>query len=249
MNRRRIHLWLFPLLALAVAACTSGMPPRTLPQADQTAAGRPCPPTSVAQAPKPFVYRLGIGDELSVSIWQEKDVSADQRVLPDGTISPPMLATVYVAGRTIDETRQVLIERYKEYFKEPLVSVRVTSIHSDRVFVLGEVQDPAAVELVGPTTLTQSIAQAGGFEEEFANKSEVRIVRKGPGDQPYVQVVNLDAVLAGRAEDPSMRRGDVVWVPARGVTNFNRDLGQALAPFSIALGVVGASAAIITAAN
>ena len=153
------------------------------------------------------------------------------------------------AGRTIDETRQVLIERYKEYFKEPLVSVRVTSIHSDRVFVLGEVQDPAAFELVGPTTLTQAIAQAGGFEEEFANKSEVRIVRKGPDDQPYVQVVNLDAVLAGRAEDPSMRRGDVVWVPARGVTNFNRDLGQALAPFSIALGVVGASAAIITAAN
>jgi protein involved in polysaccharide export with SLBB domain len=248
MTRHR--RWILPCLALALVACSSGMPPRTLAQATATGGpGQPCPPTSIAGSPKPFVYRLGIGDELTVGIWQEKDVTATQRVLPDGTISPPMLSTVHVAGRTLDEARNMLIERYKEYFKEPLVSVRVTAIHSDRVFVLGEVKDPQAVPLVGPTTLAQTIAQAGGFEEEFANKGEVRIVRKGPGDQPYVTVVNLDAVLAGRAEDPPMRRGDVVWVPARGVTNFNRSLGQALAPFSIALGVVGSTAAIVTASN
>ena len=246
----RYRCWILPCLALALVACRSGMPPKTLPQATaQGAAGRPCPPTSAAQAPRPFVYRLGIGDELSVSIWQEKDVAAEQRVLPDGTISPPMLGTVHVAGRTLDEARGMLIERYKEYFKEPLVSLRVTAIHSDRVFVLGEVKEPQAVDLVGPTTLAQTIAQAGGFEEEFANKSEVRIVRKGRDGQPYVVVVNLDAVLAGRCEDPQMGRGDVVWVPARGVTNWNRSLGQALAPFAVALGAAGSTAAIVTASN
>ena len=113
------------------------------------------------------------------------------------------------------------------------------------MFVLGEVKEPQAVSLVGPTTLAQTIAQAGGFEEEFANKAEVRIVRKGQGDQPYVTVVNLDAVLAGRAEDPPMRRGDVVWVPARGVTNWNRSLGQALAPFAVALGAAGSVGGIV----
>ena len=147
----RHRCWILPCLALALVACQSGMPPKTLPQATaQGAQGRPCPPTSVAQAPKPFVYRLGIGDEITVSIWQEKDVTAAQRVLPDGTISPPMLSTLHVAGRTLDEARGMLIERYKEYFKEPLVSVRVTAIHSDRVFVLGEVKTPQAVPLVGP---------------------------------------------------------------------------------------------------
>lgn len=244
MHRHR--LWILASLALALAACRSGMPPKTLPQATaQTAGARPCPPTSVAQAPKPFVYRLGIGDEVTVSIWQEKDVTAAQHVLPDGTISPPMLSTVHVAGRTLDEARGMLVQRYKEYFKEPLVSVRVTAIHSDRVFVLGEVKAPQAVSIVGPTTLAQSIAQAGGFEEEFADKAQVRIVRKGEGTEPYVVVVNLDAVLAGRAEDPPMHRGDVVWVPARGVTNWNRSLGQALAPFAVALGAAGSTAAII----
>ena len=247
---RRVPLWILVALALGAVACSSGMPPRTLPQAAPGAtAGGPCPPTSAAQAPRPFVYRLGIGDEVSVSIWQEKDVEAEQRVLPDGTIAPPMLGTVHVAGRTLDEARGMLIQRYKEYFKEPLVSLRVTSIHSDRVFVLGEVKTPQAVPLVGPTTLSQAIAQAGGFEEEFADKSEVRIVRKGANDQPYVVVVNLDAVLAGRAQDPPMGRGDVVWVPARGVTNWNRSLGQALAPFAVALGAAGSTAAIVTASN
>ena len=240
----RVHVWILSCLVLALAACSSGMPPKTLP-AEGASADRPCPPTSVAQAPKPFVYRLGIGDELSVTIWQEKDIDHAQRVLPDGTISPPLLGTVHVLGRSIDEARGMLIERYKEYFREPLVSLRVTAIHSDRVFVLGEVKAPQAVPLVGPTTLMQSIAQAGGFEEEFADKCIVRIIRKGANDEPYVTVVNVDAVLAGRAEDPSMRRGDVVFVPARGVTNWNRTMGQALAPFAVALGAAGSTAAIM----
>jgi hypothetical protein len=62
-------------------------------------------------------------------------------------------------------------------------------------------------------------------------------------------MANATAILAGHAEDPPMGRGDVVFVPARGVTKFNRTLGQALAPFTVALGAAGSTAAIITAFN
>lgn len=238
------HRLAFPVAALLLlAACSADLPPRTQP----AGGAQPPRPTSVAQAPKPFVYRLGIGDEVSVGIWQEKDIAATQRVLPDGTISPPLLDTVHVAGRSLDEARGILIERYREYFKEPLVSLRVTAIHSDRIFVVGEVGAPQAVPLVGPTTLVQAIAQAGGFEEEFADKSLVRLIRKGADDQPYVTVVDVNRVLAGRAEDPPMGRGDIVFVPARGVTNWSRTLGQALEPFAVALGAAGSTAAVLTA--
>lgn len=233
---------LVPALLL-LAACSGEQPPRTLP----AGAAPPAAVTSVAQAPKPFVYRLGVGDEVSVGIWQEKDVTATQRVLPDGTISPPLLGTVHVVGRTLDEARGILIQRYREYFKEPLVSLRVTAIYTDRVFVVGEVGEPQAVELLGPTTLVQAIAQAKGFDEETAEKGQVRIIRKGPDDQPYVTVVNANAILAGRAPDPPMARGDIVFVPARGVTNWSRTLGQALEPFAVALGAAGSTAAVLTA--
>lgn len=242
----RTNLWI--PLALLLGACSSTMAPRTLPAAP-TRVQAPPYVTSVAQAPRPFVFRFGIGDELAIDVWEEKDISTTLRVLPDGTISPPLLGTVHIVGRSIDETRGVLIQRYREYLKEPLVSVRVTAIHSDRVFVLGEVREPQAVALTGPTTLLAAIAQAGGFEEEFANKSEVRIIRKGVDGRPLVSVVNVDAVLAACAPDPSMARGDVVFVPARGVTDWSRSLGQALAPFSVALGAAGSTAAIVSASN
>ena len=112
----RHRCWILPCLALALVACQSGMPPKTLPQATaQGAQGRPCPPTSVAQAPKPFVYRLGIGDEITVSIWQEKDVTAAQRVLPDGTVvgRTPLAATSRRArsGRAYARAELALPER------------------------------------------------------------------------------------------------------------------------------------------
>jgi len=212
-----------------------------LPPAPDLEAAAPAP----QPAARPFTYRLGIGDELTISVWQETSIASPQRVLPDGTISPPLLGTMYVAGRTIDETRDMLIEQYKEYYKQPLVSINVTAIHSDRIFVVGEVTTPQAVPLTGPTTLLQAIAQAGGFQNEFAEKTRVRIIRKGPGDQPVVTCVNAAAVLAGRVPDPAMSRGDIVFVPARGVTRWDRTLGQILAPFSVALGAAGSTAAIV----
>ncbi len=225
-----------------LAACRDLPPPRTAP------ASGPSGPavTSVAQAPRPFVFRFAVGDEVGVDVWQEKDLSTVQRILPDGTISPPLLGTVPVAGMTIDDARAVLQRRYLEYLKDPKVSVHVTNIYSDRVFVLGEVNRSQAVELRGPITLLQAVAQADGFREEFADKSLVRLIRAGPDGQPVVTVVDAKSILSGYRADVPLRRGDVVYVPATGVASWSREVGLALAPLSVALGAAGSTASIVS---
>jgi polysaccharide export outer membrane protein len=198
---------------------------------------------------RPITFRFQVGDEVAVHVWKEPDLTTQQRVHPDGSISPMLLGTVPVVGLTPDELRLRLADLYREYLKDPKVSVRVIAIHSDRVFILGEVKNPQAIPLVGPTTVMQGIAQAGGFMEEFAEKRTIRVIRAGPNGAPLIYVLDGQRVLAARGGDLPLQRGDVVYVPARGVTNWARTVGQALSPLSTAIGTAGAAAAVVSVAN
>jgi polysaccharide export outer membrane protein len=248
---------LAPILALAVAGCRSrGVAPAprvAAPSPPRAAPATASPSITTAQptsaAARPIRFHFQVGDEMGIDVWQEKELSTQQRILPDGTVSPPLVGTVDVTGRSVDEVRELLTRRYAEYLKDPKVSVRVVGIHSDRVFVLGEVEDAQAVPIHGPTTMLQAIAMAGGFEQEFADRSQVRLVRRGPDGCAVSQVVNTDAILCGRGRDVPLQRGDIVYVPPRGVTNWSRTVGQALSPLAIALGSAGAVAAVVSATN
>jgi polysaccharide export outer membrane protein len=187
-----------------------------------------------------MAFRFQVGDEIATGVWKEPDLATQQRILADGTIAPPLLRVTPVVGLTVDEVQARLERAYKEYIVDPKVSVKVVAIHSDRVFVLGEVRNPQAVPLVGPTTLVQAVAMAGGFAEEYAQKRRVHLIRRLPDGSPSVDVIDARATLEGHGPDVWLRRGDVVFVPARGVTQWARTVGQALSPLGTAVGTAGA---------
>lgn len=211
--------------------------------------GSPAAPSlsTAARPVAPVTFRFDVGDEIATGVWTEPELSSSQRLLADGTISPPLLKPQRVVGRTVEEVQAQLTAAYREFLKEPRVSVRVVSIHSDRVFVLGEVRSPQAVSLVGPLTALQSVAAAGGFQEEYAEKSRVLVLRVGPDGRPSPVAVDARAVLSGRQADLPLQRGDIVYVPARGVTEFARTVGQALSPITSAIGSASSVGALIVA--
>jgi polysaccharide export outer membrane protein len=206
-------------------------------------AGGVGPPTVATYAPGQFKFAFQVGDEISIAIWKEKDLDTTQRIQRDGTISPMLLGTVVVAGKTVDEVRGDLEKRYTEYLREPKVSARVVSIHSERVFVLGEVKEPSAIALNGPTTLTQALAQAGGFEQEFADQQRIRIIRTGPDGRPSLITANVSAMLTGTQPIVQVMPGDVVYVPPTGLASWSRGLEQALGP---ATGIISAAGSVVT---
>jgi polysaccharide biosynthesis/export protein len=197
------------------------------------------PPTGATYAPAPFRFAFQVGDEIAIAVWKEKDLDTTQRIQRDGTISPMLLGTVVVAGKTVDEVQADFEKRYAEYLLEPKVSVRVVSIHSERVFVLGEVKQPAAITLNGPTTITQALSQAGGFQQEFADQNRVRIVRTGPDGRPSLITANVAAMLTGTQPIVQVMPGDVVYVPPTGLASWSRGLTQALGPISNIIGTAG----------
>lgn len=217
---------------------------RTYPFARAETQGQPLPGILSSgpgrSGPAAMTFRFGVGDEIATSVWKEPELSTSQRIMADGSISPPLLKSMRVVGMTVDDVQAALTRSYSEYLKDPKVSVRVAAIQADRAFVLGEVRSPQAVTLVGPTTVLQAITMAGGFAEETAEKGQVHLIRKGSDGEATMTRVDIRDVLSGRTLDRPVERGDMVFVPAKGISDWARFMGQLFSPLSTAVGTASA---------
>ena len=87
-------------------------------------------------------YVIGAQDVLDINVWKEPDVSRTVPVRPDGKISLPLLNDVQAAGLTPAQLAAQITESLKKYVTSPQVTVIVTTINSQRVYILGEVTRP-----------------------------------------------------------------------------------------------------------
>jgi polysaccharide biosynthesis/export protein len=107
--------------------------------------------------------------------------------------------------------------------------IYVPSINASRVFVLGEVLRPAGVPIrTGKITLSQAVADAGGFNETTANKRGIKIIRGGLGSGNVIDVDYTDVLKGKRLDLMMLQPGDIVYVPASGLAKWDRALGLIL---------------------
>ncbi len=90
--------------------------------------------------------------------------------------------------------------------------VNVEAKRSVRVFCLGAVKSPGALDLDADDriTLLSVIAKAGGFTDKASSK--VRIKRRGPDGKDTELVVNFSRVVSGKDPDPPLKADDIVIV-------------------------------------
>jgi polysaccharide export outer membrane protein len=176
---------------------------------EQSVPAAPNPPPDGAAPP----YAIGIGDVLAVSVWKNDDFSADAVVRPDGRISLPLIGDVQVAGRTTDETREVVRAALGKVIADPVVSVRVTAINSRNVFVIGQVIRPGMYALTERMTILQALAAAGGLTK-WGRPHAIMVTREIAG-KPIRLPFDYDEVIAGRRLEQNvlLAPGDTVVVP------------------------------------
>jgi protein involved in polysaccharide export with SLBB domain len=153
-------------------------------------------------------------EELKRAIYnQERGMSRLAVVRPDGGISLSYIGDVPAAGLTTHELQDRLHRRYSKIIYNLGATVVVLKAHSNRVYVMGEVERPNFYELIGPTTLSQVIATAGGFTRD-AKSDQVIIVRRNKSGQPDAHIVYMHEII-GRDSlvDPLIQQYDVVYVP------------------------------------
>ena len=164
-----------------------------------------------AKPPEEF-YVIGAGDSIGINVWKEPSLSGGVKVRPDGYVTLPLVNEVQVVGLTTSQLRKLLEEKYKEFTTDPFVTIRIETIASSEVFLVGEVGRSGAYQLNGNETILQVLSRVGGLGV-FADRSNIRVVRR-EGDKITQFIIDYDAILKGDLkQDILLRPGDRIIIP------------------------------------
>jgi len=178
---------------------------------------------SLADQGKPPAPTVGVGDVLSVSIWQSSTFGGaaptagvpspgalllpDQMVARDGTISVPYAGRVPAVGRTPFQIQQTIESRLTERLTEPQVIVSVNKQDSSSVTVSGEDISGARVPLpLRGARLLDVIAMAGGSKSALY-ETYIRLTR---GD--VTVTVPMEKIVSDASENVYVWPGDTITV-------------------------------------
>lgn len=158
-------------------------------------------------------YEVQPSDLLQVSVWKEPELTQQVLVRPDGAFSFPLAGDVGAVGKTVEELRLELVERLSRYIEDPVVTVTVLEIRGNKIYVIGQVNQPGEFIVNPRVDVMQALSLAGGTTA-FASPSEIFVLRRDNGQQRRLPF-NFDAVLRGRdlEQNVLLRTGDVVVVP------------------------------------
>ena len=183
-------------------------------------------PASESQALKPpSPYVLQVADEIQVRVFQIPELEDTVRIRPDGKVSLLLIDDVQAAGLTTAELDKVLTARYAEFYVNPRLTVVVRNFANLKVYVGGEVGQPALLPLNGELTALSAILQAGGFKDT-ASRSSVILLRRGPDNKPITMKLNLLDVIEEGNVDAPLQPFDVVYVPRKFVSKANLFIQQ-----------------------
>jgi polysaccharide export outer membrane protein len=157
-------------------------------------------------------YRIGPKDLLEITVFGLPELSQTVRVSEDGSITMSLLGRVEVSGLTAQELEKKLASILdKQYTKEARVTVFIKEYQ--KVSVIGAVGRPGMYELVGPTTLLQAIAQAGGLTAQAMNELFVYRIGKD-GKQTTITIKVEELMTSGNQTfNIELQPKDVVTVP------------------------------------
>jgi polysaccharide biosynthesis/export protein len=184
-----------------------------------------CPPKlpdhPYAQEPDPRNKELvlGVGDVVSINIWENRELNTDATIRPDGTITMPLVGDLKAAGETPSALKQQIKTKLGAYLKitpgtEP-VTIAVKEWRSYRFTVHGEVQRQGAYTSDHFVTVSEAIAMAGGLSR-FAKPSETKLFRTDPKTKERREIpLDYDAIVSGKRPDMDIfvLPEDHIWVP------------------------------------
>jgi polysaccharide biosynthesis/export protein len=156
-------------------------------------------------------YIIGPEDSLQVTVWKEPTLSGNFPVRPDGMISLVLVGDLPAAGLTPMALSNDITQRLRKYIQDPVVTVAVLAVNSQRIFMVGEVGKVGPVMLTPGMTPLQAIVAAGGLSQ-FANSKRIYILRTVAGKQQKFPF-NYKQALKGENTGMTLLPGDTIVVP------------------------------------
>jgi polysaccharide export outer membrane protein len=171
-----------------------------------------------AQAQQPAqpatLYKVQPGDTLQISVWKEPDLQREVLVRPDGHFSFPLAGEIDATDKSVEDLRQEIVQRLQRYIPDLVVTVSVTDIGGNKIYVLGQVNRPGQFTVNPRVDVMQALSMAGGTTA-FAAVDDIVILRRGSDGAQRAIPFKYKDVIRGRDLDQNilLDSGDIVVVP------------------------------------
>lgn len=163
-------------------------------------------------AKMPADYRIGPGDVLEITVWKNEDLSRIVVVLPDGSISFPLVGRFVAGGKTVEALQNEMEKKLSRYVSEQELTIIIQQVNSMVVYVIGKVNRPGQFPLNRNVDVLQALSMAGGLNI-FADPKDIRIFRKTP-EKTMVMTFNYDSLTEDNYLEGNilLKAGDVIVV-------------------------------------
>ena len=180
--------------------------------------------TAAQTAPSIVDYVVGSQDVLTITSYDQADLSGKFTIEADGTFTFPLIGRFKAGGLTLRQVEDGLKKRLKDegYFRNPQVTVAVETYKSQRIFIVGEVRTPGTYPLSGNMNLVEALARAGSTlptasaEAVIVHASDSATGPTLPTSQDADNIVRVDLHDLQQgvfSQNTVLRDGDTIFIP------------------------------------
>lgn len=168
-------------------------------------------------------YVLHPGDVLDIQYRYTPEFNQTVTVQPDGFISLEIGGDVKVAGRNLEEVRNIILAKAGTRLASPEMIVVLKEFQKPYVVVAGEVAQPGKFEMRESLTALQAVLLAGGFKDS-AKSSQILVFRKLNADTAEVRSLNFKTLkrTTDLENDLTLQAGDMILVPRNRISKIER---------------------------
>ena len=171
-------------------------------------------PAASSTAPATNEYKIGSGDVVRISVYQNPDLTLETRITEAGIVTYPLLGTIRLGGLGVTAAEKLIGDglRNGNFVKQPQVTIVVLQVRGNQASVLGQVNRPGRFPIeVADMRLTDLLATAGGTSVNGSDQVVLSGTRNGA---PYRLEVDLPTLFGpgGRDKDVLIQNGDTIWV-------------------------------------
>jgi len=158
---------------------------------------------------------LGPGDKLELTIFfGSRENKATYTLDASGQVDVQYIGAVHAGGKVVNDVKDEIVTRLKDgYINDPIVSLTVVEVNSRKLSVLGQVGHSGTIRFTPGMTITEAIAQSGGFSP-MARKNMVKVTRFLEGRKETYKIP-VEMIGEGKRPNFPVMPGDEVFVPER----------------------------------
>ena len=155
------------------------------------------------------------GDVLQINVWKEEGMDQEVLVLPDGTITFPLIGTLAASDMDPAALQATIRRKLNSYIPDAAVTVSVKALLGHKISVIGQVQEPGDVILSTRTGVMQALSEVGGLTP-YADENDIIVIRKNADGEKEKIPFPYKAITKGHEleKDIDLVPGDIIVVPA-----------------------------------